>query len=231
MTLQRLPANFVATREALHLVAERLVAPARKPDNEIALAQTPGGFGTPPFEYEGARHQVRVEGSELVHEHDGELERAEITSLAEGAALLGPGLLTGELPAETDPLGVDAAAAERLADFYAFAAQALSAFRGMLPAADEASEINLWPEHFDLAFEAGAESLGRRANYGGSPGDGDHPEPYLYVGPWSEQPAHELWNASGFTGGELGYSELLTAGDPQKTAATFFEVRREALDG
>jgi hypothetical protein len=51
----------------LHRVAEQIVAPARKPDNEIALVATPGGFGTPEFDYAGRRQQVRVEGAELVH--------------------------------------------------------------------------------------------------------------------------------------------------------------------
>ena len=53
MGLAPLPEAFAATREALHRVAEQIVAPARKPHNEIALTPTPGGFGTPPFEYEG----------------------------------------------------------------------------------------------------------------------------------------------------------------------------------
>lgn len=55
MGLDPLPAGFASTREALHAVAERLVAPARKPDNEIALTPTPGGFGTPEFELDGER--------------------------------------------------------------------------------------------------------------------------------------------------------------------------------
>ncbi len=58
--------GFASTREALHRVAEQLVAPARKPNNEIALQATPGGFGTPPFEREDEECQVRVDGAELV---------------------------------------------------------------------------------------------------------------------------------------------------------------------
>ena len=46
---------------------------------------------------------------------------------------------------------------------------------------------------------------------GASPGDDEHDEPYLYVGPWSEQPPGPLWNANGFAGAELGYAELLAA--------------------
>ena len=70
---------------ALHRVAAELVAPARKPQNEIALVATPGGFGTPRFEFDGVRRQVRVEGGELVQEcgEQGE-RRAPLTSLAVG---------------------------------------------------------------------------------------------------------------------------------------------------
>src|SRR4051812_35258536 len=94
MTLEPLPPTFRATVTALHSVAEEVVAPARKPDNEIALMATPGGFGTPAFDWEGLRHQVRVEGAALVWT-DGDAERRE-------------------------PLDVDPEAAARLADWYAF---------------------------------------------------------------------------------------------------------------
>jgi hypothetical protein len=47
--LGTLPVAFPATVAALHRVAEQVVAPARKPEGEIALTTTPGGFGTPVF--------------------------------------------------------------------------------------------------------------------------------------------------------------------------------------
>src|SRR6266487_3811552 len=98
--LRPLPDSFAATRDALHRVAEELVAPARKPHNEIALRQTPGGFGTPPFELGGAPVQVRVEGAELVVERDGAQERAALDTIAAGAELLGPELLPDGLPGD-----------------------------------------------------------------------------------------------------------------------------------
>ncbi len=225
--LEPLPAGFAATRDALHLVAERLVAPARKPANEIALTATAGGFGTPQFEFDGARVQVRVEGVELAVERDGRVERAALESLAAGAALLGE--LLPEAVREADPLALDPVAATRLAGYYAFASGVLERFRAGLSAGDAASEINLWPEHFDIAFEAGAEDAGLRANYGASPGDELHPEPYLYVGPWTAEPEGELWNASAFTGAELSYAELVAARDPEAAAIEFMATRRDAL--
>jgi hypothetical protein len=226
-----LPDTFTETREALHRVAEQLVAPSRKPHNEIALTATPGGFGTPDFEFEGSRMRVRVEAADLILEAYGEERRAELSSLAEGGALLGSQLLPDGIPDDSTALDIDPEAAERLGDFYAFAADVLERLRSELPRDTTPSQINLWPEHFDIAFEAGSDVEGRRANYGASPGDEAHPEPYLYVGPWSAEVEGELWNASGFTGAELGYAELLAADDPERVALEFFDARFQALAG
>ena len=87
--LEPLPPSFAATRDALHRVAEKIVAPARKPDNEIALTVTTGGFGTPPFEHDGRRLVVRVEGTELVIDTDGVETRGDLTSLADAGRLVG----------------------------------------------------------------------------------------------------------------------------------------------
>lgn len=86
--LSPLPDRFATTKAALHRVAEQLVAPARKPDNEIALEATPGGFGTPEFESSGARQRVRVDGDELVREVDGAERRAPLRTLAEAGVVV-----------------------------------------------------------------------------------------------------------------------------------------------
>jgi hypothetical protein len=201
--LPPLPDGFRATVAALHRVAEDVVAPARKPDNEIALEATPGGFGTPVFEWEGSTHQIRVEGTELVREVDGRRQR--------------------------ESLEVDAAAAAALAGWYAFGAAVLERLAADARPEDAASAPILWPEHFDLAIELGPEPAGLRATYGFSPGDEQHPEPYAYVGPWAAQAPGELWNARGFAGAELAYADLLAAGDQAAAALEFFTARRDAL--
>jgi hypothetical protein len=211
MNLLPLPPAFADTVAALHRVAEQIVAPARKPDNEIALEATPGGFGTPEFEYEGRRRQVRVEGAELV---DGD-RRAPLTSLEQARGLVAD-LVPHALGDE--PLRVDPEAAARLADWYAFGAEVLGTL-----ADGTASPVRLWPEHFDIAIEMG------EVNYGFSPGDEHHPEPYAYVGPWTAPPEGELWNAIGFPGAELSYAELLAAADQRRAALDFLTTRRDAL--
>lgn len=226
--LEPLPPGFAATVASLHEVAAELVAPARKPEHEIALEATPGGFGTPYFEFDGARRQVRVEGDELVQECDGLQRRAPLQSLVGGGEAI-----TELLPIDTrlgdEPLAVDAAASRALGAFFGFGAEVLTALIEGAGPDDEASPVRLWPEHFDIAIELGSEADRVRANYGFSPGDEGHGEPYLYVGPWSAAVDGELWNAQGFVGAELAYSQLVAAEDQVAAATEFFAVRRDAL--
>jgi hypothetical protein len=215
------------TVASLHRVAEQVVAPARKPDNEIALQATPGGFGTPEFEFEGRRRQVRVEGTDLVGAVDGEERRGPLTSLAEAATVVAELLPAADL--DRKPLDIDPAAAAVFAAWFAFAAKVLTELAASAGSGDAPTAPVLWPEHFDLAIELGDEAAGERATYGFSPGDENHPEPYAYVGPWRQGVAGELWSAVGFGGGELGYGELLAAADPRATVLDFFQTRRRAL--
>ena len=224
MVLKPLPRTFKATVAALHRVAEEIVAPARKPDNEIALTATPGGFGTPEFEHAGLPRQVRVEGAELVYRSGDDERRAALTNLEEARRLVAE--LVPDGPLSATRLQIDAAASSRLGDWYAFGAAVLGEL-----ADRTASPVLLWPEHFDIAIELGDEAAGQRANYGFSPGDDDHAEPYAYVGPWTAEVSGELWKATGFRGAELTYSELLIATDQRAAALDFFTTRRDALLG
>jgi hypothetical protein len=205
--LEPLPEGFAEAGKALHQVAEKLVAPQRMPENEIALRYTRGGYGTPFFELDGVDCQVRVEANELIHQRgDEELQRRQIP-------------------------GVDPEAGRALGEFYGFACSVLEELRAE-NFDDEPSLVQLWPEHFDIAFELGSEGKGLRANYGASPGDDDHPEPYLYVGPWDRAKATgKGWNATGFPGAELTYADLLAADDQRKAALEFFADRHKALAG
>jgi hypothetical protein len=226
--LSALPEGFAATVASLHRIAEELVAPARKPENEISLRATPGGFGTPEFEFEGAIRQVRVEGAELVQSVDGEERRAPLTSLAAASRAVAD-LLPADSQPSGEPLGVDAASSRALGELYGFGAALLGQLVERAAPEDEATIPRLWPEHFDIAIELGPERRGLRANHGVSPGDEDHEAPYLYVGPWSAEVSGELWNASGFRGAELSYAALLAAPDQNATALDFFLTRWDAL--
>ena len=201
--LEPAPDELVATRLALHRVAEDVMTPARQAANgKIALRYVAGGFGTPFF---GDDTQLRVEGTELVTQSS-----------------------AGESREPID--GVDEAASRFLGDWYGFGASVLEQLRAEAVSEHEPSRVQLWTEHFDLAVELGAEAAGARAGFGASPGDEAHPEPYLYVVPWeSERASGEGWNAAGFAGAELPYAELLTATDQRATALEFFRARLRAL--
>lgn len=228
-SLSPLPDRFAATVVALHRVAEQLVAPSRKPDNEIALEATPGGFGTPEFVFTGATQRVRVEADELVREIDGEERRAPLRSLTEAgvivADLLAPGVELG-----AQPLGIERESALALAAIYEFVDGVLGELAAGARSAAAASEPILWPEHFDIAIECGDEAAGERATYGLSPGDENHPEPYLYVGPWRQGVSGDLWQARGFPGAELAYADLIAAPDQRAAALDFFHTRLAALE-
>jgi hypothetical protein len=227
--LSPLPSGFPATVASLHRVAELIVAPARKPQNEIALQPTPDGFGTPEFEFRGRRQRVRVEGVQLVRELDGGERRAPLTSLASAGEIIAE-LLPGSDRLDETPLEVDPESAAVLAAWYEFGGRLLRELVISAAAEDRPTQPILWPEHFDIAIEMGAESSARRANYGFSPGDESHAEPYAYVGPWTAEVSGELWRATGFRGAELGYSELLEAPDQRAAALDFFRSRQRALD-
>ena len=223
-----LPPHFAATVASLHRVAERIVAPARKPDNEIALAATPGGFGTPEFEFEASWHQVRVEGTELVHASGGEERRAPLRTLVDAAEIVAD-LLPDGPELDSAPLRIDPDGAAVLAAWYRLGDEVLRELAASAAPGDGPAQPILWPEHFDIAIELGSEAAGERATYGLSPGDENHPEPYAYVGPWRPGVSGELWQATGFSGAELGYAALVGAADPRAAAIEFFEQRRRAL--
>ncbi len=226
--LRPAPPSLVATRTALHRVAEQVVSPARRlATGRIGLRATPGGFGTPLF---GDGRQVRVEGTELLVALQGdETRRAPLTTLDAAADHVGRDALPDDVSLDEAPLDVDAAAAAVLADVYALGASVLLFLRDEAGAGAEPSLIQLWPEHFDIAVELGAEATGARANYGVSPGDATHPEPYAYVGPWQAPEPGELWNATGFPGAELSYEEICAASDPADAVLVFMRRRLAAL--
>ncbi len=228
--LTDLPASFAETLRALHAVAEHVVVPARHQANgKIGLRFTRAGFGTPFF---GTGSQVRVEDGQLVLVSGGEVRRATITTLKAAGEFVGvrPGAPTDVYtPATTFdpevPLVVDEAAAGALGAWYGFCASVLEQLRSE---SADASRVQLWPEHFDLAVDLGDDAAGQRANYGGSPGDEGHPEPYLYVGPWTHQDG-SYWNES--FGSSLSYSELVEAGDQRQVALDWLRQGHDLLAG
>jgi len=221
------PAGLAVTRRNLHWVGEHVVAAARvaATGSEIALTPRAGGFGTPVLPDGG---EVRVDGAHLVVSGGDGVERRERLRDRRAAVAL-VGLPVDGVPDE--PLAVDEGAARFLARFWAFAATVLDQLLADASSDLEPAPVRLWPEHFDVAIELGSEAAGQRGAYGGSPGDDDHDEPYLYVAPWTAPEPRPLWNATAFRGAELSLRELLEAPDQRATALGFFRERLAALTG
>jgi hypothetical protein len=217
--------TYAVTRDALHAVAEHVLAPVRlRAERRIGLTPTPGGFGTPPLP-DGS--QLRVDGTELVARRSGREERVPITTLAAAAAFAGAeiGAVSTVYSPATDvapdaSLLLEPADAAVLATWFEFGAGRLGELASAQSAAAP-SPMQLWPEHFDLALDLGDEAGGTRANYGASPGDGAIAEPYLYVGPWAADRRTGRFAAYPW-GAACTLSELRATADPVAAAREFF---------
>ncbi len=230
--LSPLPPDFARTHDALHAVAEHVLAPARyRAEGRIGLRATPGGFGTPRF---GADEQLRVDGVVLVHARGPVERRTPLTTLAEAAAFAGVPLgapsevYTPMTPADPDRvLALDDDAARVLAAWFDLGARSLEALCTEF-GAQSPSPVQLWPEHFDLGTDLGDKEAGTRANYGASPGDDTLAEPYLYVGPWDPARRVGAFAAHPF-GAAMTYEELRATPDPEPAARAFLVDAARAL--
>jgi hypothetical protein len=213
-------------------VAVHIVARAREQaTGRFGLRATPGGFGTPDF---GDAARVRVSSGLLVVERAptdgaaGAVRPIDDATLAELAAFAGVDLDADlDVGHDTPPLGdpaerlvVDVAAAAALGSWYEIVGQALDLAVADLGPTASATMVQIWPEHFDIAVDVAARP-DRRANLGGSPGDGFHADPYVYVGPWTDdRPGDaDFWNAP--FGAVLGHEALVGDLDPVSRIAEF----------
>ena len=167
------PPTFERSRLAAHALAEHVLCAVRYAAvGRIGLMPIDGGVAAQPFE----GRVVGLSGLELVDRTGGEERRAAATTLRASGEFFGvapgaPPLWAPVTAADLDaPLALDGAGVAVLADWFALVAAALT---GIRPQAEQ----TIWPEHFDLAVTADG------TTFGGSPGDAEHPEPYLYVLP------------------------------------------------
>lgn len=225
--LGRVPPALAETRRDLHSLAWRVMGPVRKRANgQSGLRWTRGGFGTPYF---GAGAQVRVEHGALVVQSRFRERRAPVTTLAAAAEFIGFDGSREATDAAGAPLVVDPGAAAFIGDFLGFATNVLEQLRADVPPEYEPSRVELSPESFNLTVEMGLEHAGRRAAFGASLGDWDHPEPYMFVTPLDVHPTGDLWQADTFTGARLSYRALRAEADQRACALDFVRSRIEAL--
>lgn len=235
--IRPLPTTFGPTRDALQRVAVHVLARRRAAlVGKFGLRPAPGGVATPAA---GPEHEVlRTDGSLLLRERTGVEAATEVLDLSVATLAAAAAFAEVDLAApfeaghDTPPvgdvdatLGIDADAAAALGHWYGFGQRAIDATMAERGPTASPSVAQIWPEHFDLGCDLGTGH--GRANLGASPGDGGHPEPYLYVGPWGpERPGDPaFWNAP--FGAVLGHGELLASADPVAHATLFF---RRGLD-
>lgn len=222
-SLAPLPAGFARTRDALHQLAFFVLSPHRMDhEQRMGLRPTPAGFGTPWFDTPDGRRRVRMRRDELVVETGDDERSHRPATVRDACAALDMPYREVWFDDFHDPLGprdpdaplvIDPGAVEALAAWFAVGWRVLEEVAATAGAEDP-SQVQLWPEHFDPAVELGAADAGRRASYGASPGDDAHPEPYLYVAPWGEHTGGTYWNDDAFGGASLAHAELLAAEDP-----------------
>jgi hypothetical protein len=237
--------DLSATRDALRAITTHVMVRAMQPSTDrISLRPAPGGWATPTFGAE--RRRLRIANGVLFDERDGN-DGARVRAIGISGATMGELAAFAEVDLadvvwvgdDTPPLGdvaapieLDPAAMAMMADCYDVTARALDRLVVEWPAWASPSVPQLWPEHFDLAIDiavaadiGAGDAASRRANVGGSPGDGYHDGPYLYVGPWtSDRPGDPTyWNAP--FGAVLAVDALGSTGSPDEraeVAAAFF---------
>ena len=194
-------------------------------------------FGTPEFDGK----TIRVLGGRLVVQTEDGVRDHEISTVREAVEFLGHEYETewyGDFHDPLNPinpdeaLSVDPEATHALGQWFAFAWMILEDLRARGLEDDDPSQVQLWPEHFDAATELGDQEKGQRASFGASPGDGAHPEPYLYVAAWGEiDRSNPYWNDESFNGASLTYKELRASEDPVQTALDFLLEGYRVLHG
>lgn len=235
-----LPADWPQQRETLRCISTHLLARARfEASGRFSLEPTGGGFGTPTFTTpDGSLRRLRITvgagGAYLVDELVAAdstaarylpLFRTTIATVADAIGVdldaeFSAGNDTSELGDPHRPLHVNPSAVAVIADWYVLGSKAIDRSVNVLTASAPAV-ARVWPEHFDLGTDIEV-APGRRCNLGASPGDGWHPEPYLYIGPWGEErPGDDgFWNAP--FGAVRGYADIVDAEAPLFSATAFF---------
>ncbi|WP_203705321.1 hypothetical protein [Asanoa iriomotensis] len=172
--------RLAETRRALHGVAELLLAgPQFRRSGTIRLRVVPGGFATvkaPDLQVEGA--ELVVGGQRIALAGNTPAGLAAAVDVDAGV----PDIYHDHAGVrEDEALVVDGEIAAYLGAWFTAGDEAL---RRVVP--DQ--QPVLWPEHFDVSVTE------HEVNYGISPGDTWHNEPYAYVGPWTPRQG-EFWNA------------------------------------
>ena len=212
------------TVRSLHVVAEHVLgAGLYAATGHIGLQVVAGGFATPLSATDAVDGRwSAADGVLAIERPDGARQEAPITTVRAAGEFFG---LTPGMPAHVyapanpldldEVLEVDIAVATRIGAWLALGDAALERFAGA-HADEQPTGRTLWPEHFDLGLSMA------EVNYGVSPGDAVHAEPYLYVGPWTPR-SGPFWTEPFGASVPAGASDGAGGIDSVEAALAFFE--------
>lgn len=219
MSLPSIPTALIPTRATLHQLAYFVLAPARyRRTGRMGLVPAHGGFGTPSMD----GRVLRVDGELLVDERPDAVATVTLASIGEAARFFGEpyeehwfdGFGDELVPVPpSKEVRLDEPAARFVGDLFELGAEVIARFSVEVPGG--ITEVWIWPEHFDLATEAGDAESGAKASFGVSPGDHAHDAPYFYVSAWGEIDRDDpFWNDASFNGASLAYEAVADEEDP-----------------
>src|SRR5437899_660001 len=211
---------LASMRRTLHGVAECILAGHQyRMTGSIRLRVTEGGFAT--HAMPAAPGLLAVADSCLIVRDGLEVQKLSLSGtfgeVAHQAGVeFGPpegvyGQGSGCQPDET--LTVDNDSFETIVAAFARGDRALRALAAKV-SPEESGEPVLWPEHFDLGISLD------EVNYGVSPGDATIPEPYAYVGPWTQR-SGPFWDQP------FGAARLISEMTDHTALLRFFTEGRE----
>jgi hypothetical protein len=203
---------LTATRDSLHGLAEWLLAgPQYVRTGTIRLRVVEGGVETQDGRVALSADELVVRGADAESRH---MLTGTVRTLA-GALGIEPSLpavYSDHAPVTLESaIEVDVPTARGLFQWFCCGHGGLLAFA-------PGEEPVLWPEHFDLGISSS------EVNFGVSPGDDIHPEPYAYVSPWTSR-SGDFWNAP--FGAVRSAAELP---DSAAVAAFFDEGARRSVE-
>lgn len=262
MTYTSLPAQS-STVTAMQAYS-RILGSIRGAQNEphprwwhASLQVTPEGFATGDFPLGDSKGSLLLDPAGRVIKGSGLNGDFEV-------ALVGPASAVGRevltqlgAPIDVDAERWDAVTVEEYdaaaaANYYEALLAVHETFAGFAAGIEgEVGPMNLWPHHFDIAFEwfsdavevydeeDGPKEYSKQVGFGFSPGDEGDPQPYFYANPWPfdeafrqvELPNGASWHEEGWSGGFLPYTAVAEGGSDLLTSfmRKVFEGTRQAL--
>lgn len=241
--LSKPPANYLGALHSWHIMAAYVISGVRRRAlKKIGLRHCEGGYCAQ-IQTDDSYREIQMTTNTITDLKDGNVKTHVPKTLKDAAEFLGTEVDTQwaepfdipKISNEDEPIKVDAKSGVFLGQWFNFAYQVLEQVREM-SIENGSNTIQLWPEHFDFAFEWGDDDDGTKASVGISPADAHDDgirQPYLYVSLWypdnlaKEKFDENIFNSKTFKGAILKLDDILnvatTYEDQKNVALEFFK--------